>query len=97
MNLIHRRSNPIFACVDKYLHTSDNPRSEDSMEIMQDILAGIKQREKVIVELDRKQAIHRAIDSLPMGGVLLILGKSDEMSQIFKKDRVVEFDDREVA
>ena len=46
--------------------------------------------------MDRKQAIHRAIDSLPAGGVLLILGKGDETSQIFK-DRVVEFDDREVV
>ena len=76
--------------------TSDNPRSEEPMGIMQDILAGIEQREKVIVEIDRKQAIHRAIDSLPAGGVLLILGKGDETSQIFK-DRVVEFDDREVV
>lgn len=75
--------------------TSDNPRSEDPSLILQDILNGIKHKQKVIVEIDRKEAIKKAVCSQKEDEVLLILGKGDEKEQILR-DRVIPFDDREI-
>jgi len=78
--------------------TSDNPRSEDPEKIIQDILSGIPDqlKNKVIVEVDRKKAIFKAIETAKPGDIVLIAGKGHETYQIFK-DRTVHFDDREVA
>jgi len=46
---------------DQLFITSDNPRSEDPQKIVNDILMGIKKREKIIIEIDRINAINESI------------------------------------
>ena len=79
--------------------TSDNPRSEDPLRIIEDVLPGFygaSAASRVIVEPDRRNAIHRAITSAGENDVVLITGKGHENYQIFR-DGTVHFDDREEA
>jgi UDP-N-acetylmuramoyl-L-alanyl-D-glutamate--2,6-diaminopimelate ligase len=83
------------------IFTSDNPRQENPMAIIEDMLDGVHPEElikqgrlKVIV--DRRQAIHRGVEMAKNGGVLVILGKGHERFQIVG-DEAISFDDREVA
>ena len=77
--------------------TSDNPRSEDPLDIMNDALVGIRRSDTPhIVEPDRERAIRRAIEQAGPGDVVLLAGKGHETYQVLK-DKVVDFDDREVA
>lgn len=76
--------------------TSDNPRTEEPKKIINDILQGIPEKEKVIVEVDRKEAIRKAIGMASKGDTVVIAGKGHEDYQIFK-DETIHFDDREVA
>ncbi|MGN8507610.1 UDP-N-acetylmuramoyl-L-alanyl-D-glutamate--2,6-diaminopimelate ligase [Helicobacter pylori] len=76
--------------------TSDNPRSENEEDIIKDILKGINNSSKVIIEKDRKKAILNALENLKDDEVLLILGKGDESIQIFK-DKTIFFSDQEVV
>lgn len=78
--------------------TSDNPRTEEPEKIIDDILEGIddKLKSKVIVEVDRRTAIFKAIELARTGDIVLIAGKGHENYQIFR-DKTVHFDDREVA
>ncbi len=78
--------------------TSDNPRSEDPEVILDEIEAGIGDDRRHIVRRieDRAQAIAAALDAALEGDVVLIAGKGDEVHQIVG-DRVLPFDDREVA
>jgi len=64
--------------------TSDNPRDEDPYEIIEQILSGIKAKEKVCIEADRSKAIKKAIKELQDNEILLILGKGDETTQEIK-------------
>ncbi|PDW41451.1 UDP-N-acetylmuramoyl-L-alanyl-D-glutamate--2,6-diaminopimelate ligase [Helicobacter pylori] len=80
----------------KIVLTSDNPRSENEEDIIKDILKGINDSSKVIVEKDRKKAILNALENLKGDEVLLILGKGDENTQIFK-DKTIFFSDQEVV
>ncbi len=61
--------------------TSDNPRSEDQMAIINDILAGINDAEHVYVNPDRREAIFHAVNSASQGDVVLIAGKGCEPYQ----------------
>ncbi len=74
--------------------TSDNPRSEDPMAIIRDILEGVKG--DVLVEPDRRKAIALALEDREPGDVVLIAGKGHEDYQIVG-DQVFPFDDRKVA
>jgi len=74
--------------------TSDNPRGEDPMEIIRDILEGVRGR--VLVEPDRREAIRLALEDREPGDVVLIAGKGHEDYQIVG-DEVFPFDDRKVA
>jgi UDP-N-acetylmuramoyl-L-alanyl-D-glutamate--2,6-diaminopimelate ligase len=77
--------------------TSDNPRSEDPISIMNDAMVGIRRFDtKLIVEPDREKAIRNAIDSAGPGDIVLLAGKGHETYQVLK-DRTIDFDDREVA
>jgi UDP-N-acetylmuramoyl-L-alanyl-D-glutamate--2,6-diaminopimelate ligase len=77
--------------------TSDNPRSEDPLQIMNDASVGLQRTEsKHVFEPDREAAIRRAIEEARAGDLVLIAGKGHETYQIFK-DRTIHFDDREVA
>ena len=77
--------------------TSDNPRSEDPLAIMNDALVGIRRTDVPhIVEPDRATAIARAIKEARPGDIVILAGKGHETYQILK-DRTIDFDDREVA
>ncbi len=77
--------------------TSDNPRSEDPLEIINDILVGARRTDtKPIVEPDRASAIRKAIAEARSGDFVLLAGKGHETYQIFR-DRTIHFDDRECA
>lgn len=78
--------------------TNDNPRSEEPDNIFRDILSGIPidDAKKIHIIPDRYQAIEYALHSAKENDVVLIAGKGHESVQIFK-DRVLPFDDREVA
>jgi UDP-N-acetylmuramoyl-L-alanyl-D-glutamate--2,6-diaminopimelate ligase len=80
--------------------TSDNPRSEDPMEIILQIQAGINgsRSEGKDYELipDRRSAIRRAVEMAETGDMVVIAGKGHENYQIIKNKRI-HFDDRETA
>ncbi|HET8546471.1 MAG TPA: UDP-N-acetylmuramoyl-L-alanyl-D-glutamate--2,6-diaminopimelate ligase, partial [Bryobacteraceae bacterium] len=77
--------------------TSDNPRSEDPLDIMNDALVGIRRFDTPhIAEPDRGTAIRRAIEIAEPGDVVILAGKGHETYQTLK-DTTIPFDDREVA
>jgi UDP-N-acetylmuramoyl-L-alanyl-D-glutamate--2,6-diaminopimelate ligase len=77
--------------------TSDNPRSEDPLTIMNDALVGIRRVDKpLIVEPDRATAIARALDEAREGDLVILAGKGHETYQVLH-DRTIAFDDRAVA
>jgi UDP-N-acetylmuramoyl-L-alanyl-D-glutamate--2,6-diaminopimelate ligase len=85
------------ANADLTIVTSDNPRSEDPDAIVAEILPGAERGGGAyVVELDRRQAIARAVAEARAGDVVVIAGKGHEPGQTFR-DRTVPFDDREVA
>jgi len=77
--------------------TSDNPRSEDPLAIMNDALVGIRRTDAPhVVEPDRATAIARAIKEARPGDIVILAGKGHEPYQVLK-DKTIDFDDREVA
>jgi UDP-N-acetylmuramoyl-L-alanyl-D-glutamate--2,6-diaminopimelate ligase len=83
---------------DTVVLTSDNPRSEDPLAIVNATLAGVPDdyRDRVVTEPDRRTAIGAALQIARAGDVVLIAGKGHETTQTIG-DRVVPFDDRDVA
>ncbi|NPA29745.1 MAG: UDP-N-acetylmuramoyl-L-alanyl-D-glutamate--2,6-diaminopimelate ligase [Epsilonproteobacteria bacterium] len=75
--------------------TSDNPRSEDPVRIIDEIAEGIHEKEKVVKIVDRREAIRQALADLQPGEALLVLGKGDETYQEIGGQKIP-FDDREV-
>jgi UDP-N-acetylmuramoyl-L-alanyl-D-glutamate--2,6-diaminopimelate ligase len=61
--------------------TSDNPRGEDALSIAKDVLSGVKDVQKVKVELDRRGAIALAIEGAQSQDVVLLAGKGHEQTQ----------------
>ena len=77
--------------------TSDNPRSEDPRNIINDVMVGLQRTSaKQFVEPDRERAIQMALDEARPDDIVLLAGKGHEAAQVLK-DRTVEFDDREMA
>jgi UDP-N-acetylmuramoyl-L-alanyl-D-glutamate--2,6-diaminopimelate ligase len=77
--------------------TSDNPRSEVPMAIIEEALVGVRETgTSCIVEEDRMGAIGIAIRAAKAGDIVLIAGKGHEKVQILK-DRTLPFDDVAVA
>ncbi|MGI0482492.1 UDP-N-acetylmuramoyl-L-alanyl-D-glutamate--2,6-diaminopimelate ligase [Geminocystis sp. CENA526] len=76
--------------------TSDNPRTENPEQILADVLAGIPQDIKPIVQVDRALAIKIAIEMAQKGDGVLIAGKGHEDYQILGTEKI-HFDDREEA
>jgi UDP-N-acetylmuramoyl-L-alanyl-D-glutamate--2,6-diaminopimelate ligase len=77
--------------------TSDNPRSEDPLQIMNDALVGIRRVDKPhVIEPDRTAAIARALKEAREGDIVILAGKGHETYQVLK-DRTIPFDDRVVA
>lgn len=75
--------------------TSDNPRTEDPMEIIDDIVRGITKNNYEIIE-NRVNAIKRAIDIALDGDVIVIAGKGHETYQELKSGKI-HFDEREIV
>lgn len=75
--------------------TSDNPRNEEPQAIIDEIIKGFE-GDNFIVEVDREQAIIKALNIADEGDVVLIAGKGHEDYQIFK-DRTIKFDERNVV
>lgn len=81
--------------------TSDNPRTEEPLKIIEDIMRGVEEAKRelkkdviCVVEPDRRKAIRMAVSSLREGDILLIAGKGHERYQILK-DRMIPFVDAE--
>lgn len=81
----------------RVIFTSDNPRSEDPMEILKDIEAGLKSsmRRKYITIEDRHEAIKTAVSLAGAGDIVLIAGKGHEKYQDVKGVKHP-FDDKQV-
>jgi UDP-N-acetylmuramoyl-L-alanyl-D-glutamate--2,6-diaminopimelate ligase len=77
--------------------TNDNPRQEDPLKIISDIVVGLqKSNGKYLIEQDREKAIGMAFDEARAGDVVLLAGKGHEDYQILA-DRTLPWDDRKVA
>jgi UDP-N-acetylmuramoyl-L-alanyl-D-glutamate--2,6-diaminopimelate ligase len=77
--------------------TTDNPRSEDPLQIIHDALPGLRLiGTRHTVESDRKEAIHLALTDAIAGDVVLIAGKGHEKTQI-TRDGTFPFDDVQVV
>ena len=79
----------------KAILTTDNQRTEDINQIMNDIEKGFKNNnyKKII---DRKDAIFEAVKEAKENDIVIIAGKGHETYQIFP-DKTIHFDDREIA
>ena len=76
--------------------TSDNPRSEDPADIIDQVLSGVRRSEALTVEPDRGAAIALALGAARPGDIVVLAGKGHETTQVVG-DRVLPFDDRAVA
>jgi len=77
--------------------SSDNPRSEDPLKIISDIIVGLqKTNGKYMIEPDREKAIGLAMDEARADDIVLLAGKGHENYQILSSG-TIEFDDREMA
>jgi UDP-N-acetylmuramoyl-L-alanyl-D-glutamate--2,6-diaminopimelate ligase len=82
---------------DLVILTSDNPRSEDPLRIINDVVVGLqKVNANYRIEPDREAALEMAIEEARAGDIVLLAGKGHENYQILR-DRTFEFDDREKA
>ena len=83
---------------DGVILTSDNPRSEDPLAIIDEVQAGMPAggAAVTVVEPDRRRAIHQALAQAGPRDVVVIAGKGHETTQTIG-DRSVPFDDRQVA
>jgi len=82
---------------DLIILTTDNPRNEDPIKIIEDILSGIPEgeKDKVKIEPDRKKAIEMAIKLANKGDIVLIAGKGHEKYMEIKGKKIP-FSDKEV-
>lgn len=64
--------------------TSDNPRSEEPKDIMDEILSGFQNPDKALMIEDRKEAINKALKLKEKDDLVVILGKGDENTQEIK-------------
>jgi len=82
----------------KVIITSDNPRSENPESIIKDIVSGIQNynSNKIIVKVERTEAIEEAKKNSGEGDIVLIAGKGHEDYQILK-NKIIKFDDFKIA
>jgi UDP-N-acetylmuramoyl-L-alanyl-D-glutamate--2,6-diaminopimelate ligase len=81
---------------DEAVLTSDNPRSENPAQIIDEVRGGARSAGVLHVEQDRRAAIAYALGHAHEGDAVVIAGKGHETSQLFA-DGAVPFDDRTVA
>ena len=82
---------------DKVIFTSDNPRSEDPLEILKDMQAGVNAaaKKKVISIADRKEAIKTAVSLANYEDIVLVAGKGHEKYQDIGGVKY-DFDDKKI-
>ncbi|MEX0636669.1 MAG: UDP-N-acetylmuramoyl-L-alanyl-D-glutamate--2,6-diaminopimelate ligase, partial [Ferruginibacter sp.] len=82
---------------DKVIFTSDNPRNEDPLEILKDMVAGLNvvAKKKYISIADRREAIKTAVSLSNAGDIVLVAGKGHEKYQDIKGVKY-DFDDKQV-
>jgi UDP-N-acetylmuramoyl-L-alanyl-D-glutamate--2,6-diaminopimelate ligase len=77
--------------------TSDNPRGEDPLRIINDVVVGLqKVNANYRIEPDREQALAAALEDARPGDIVLLAGKGHETYQVLASG-TIEFDDREKA
>ncbi len=77
--------------------TSDNPRNEDPLAIIADIIEGLEEANaSICVEPDRERAIKQAIEQAETGDIVLIAGKGHERTQHIG-DKILPFSDIEIV
>lgn len=82
---------------DKVFITSDNPRNEEPMDIIKEVIKGISaKKNNYEVEVDRFKAIQKALKEARKDDIVLVAGKGHETYQIFK-NVTLPFDDREAV
>ena len=81
---------------DRVVVTSDNPRTEDPQQILNDVVSGIPKGSELLVEGDRATAIATAIAEATPADLVLVAGKGHEDYQILGTQKI-HFDDREEA
>jgi UDP-N-acetylmuramoyl-L-alanyl-D-glutamate--2,6-diaminopimelate ligase len=82
---------------DLTLLTTDNPRSEDPLRIINDIVVGVQKASgSYEIVLDREEAFARAFDLAREGDVVLLAGKGHQNTQVFR-DRTEPWSETEVA
>ena len=86
------------ALADVAIVTNDNPRKEDPAGIAAAVVAGVEAggRAEIVVELDRKAAIERAVAEARAGDVVIVAGKGHETGQVVG-DVTIPFSDRELV
>lgn len=72
---------------DNVIFTSDNPRNEDPLAILKDILSGVS-GSNYQIEVDRALAIYQAIVNAHKGDIVLIAGKGHEQYQEIKGQKI---------
>jgi UDP-N-acetylmuramoyl-L-alanyl-D-glutamate--2,6-diaminopimelate ligase len=66
--------------------TSDNPRSEDPLKIVSDVVVGLQKAQgKYVIEPDREKAIGLAFDEARAGDIVLLAGKGHETTQVLRE------------
>ena len=84
------------ANADRLVVTSDNPRSEDPLSIIGQIVAGIPAGTDFVTEPDRAAAIRYALANAAAGDTVVVCGKGHETTQTIG-DKIIHFDDRETC
>lgn len=85
------KKRPIMGCIasensDHVIFTSDNPRTEDPNQILEDILKGVT-KDNYEIEPDRCEAIKKALDLINDDDIVLLLGKGHEDYQIIGREK----------
>ena len=88
-----RTKRPLMAAMaekyaDNIVVTSDNPRTEDPLAIIDDVLAGLKQRDAAQTEVNRSLAISSALNHAMPHDVVLLAGKGHEQFQEIKGEKL---------
>ncbi len=76
--------------------TSDNPRTEDPMAIIEDVLAGLDEKNHVNVIIDRKQAVLDTLAKAQPNDVVLLAGKGHEDYIILGHEKI-DYNERQVV
>ena len=76
--------------------TSDDPYDDDPKQIANDILEGVFNKDKVLIEVDRQKAIKKAFEVSKPGSLILILGKAGE-EVMAVKGKLIEYSDIDIV